>query len=287
VTDTPSPSPALSPAPTPAPSPAPAAPPAASPTAPSSPAGTVPTPAPTPSPAPTPVPTPPAAVARPDYIPEAHWDATANKVKDEAALTAHFNQIIARDAAAQSQALSRPQTPDAYKVELPGDFKAPEGLDFKFNDADPLLAQARTLAHESGMSQEGFSKFLGLYAATQVASKQEVLNAHNAEVAKLGPNGPARVTAVTTVLKGVLGETEGKQLASRLFTASDVQIAEKLVAKLTGAGVFQANGRMPPEGSPGKVTEAQYAAMTPAQKWDYMRSHNPTPLQTVQGGRQS
>lgn len=226
-----------------------------------------------------------AAPARPEYIPEAHWDPTANKVRDEAALTAHFNQIIARDAAAQSQALSRPQTPDAYKVELPADFTPPPGVDFKFDTADPLLAQARTLAHELGIPQEGFSKLLGLYAGTQVQSAQAVKTAHDAEVAKLGPTGPARVDAVTTVFKAVLGEADGKQFASRMFTASDVQIAEKLVARLTGQGTFKTNGREPPQ-APGKVSQEEYDRMSPAQRWDYMRSHNQQQFQTVPGGRQ-
>lgn len=273
MTDTPSPSPAP-PAPTPAP--APVAPPVVLAPIPSSPVTPTPTPAPTPA---------PQAAARPEYVPEAHWDPAANKVKDEAALSAHFNQIIARDAAAQSQALSRPQTPDAYKVELPADFTPPQGVEFKFNDADPLLAQARTLAHELGIPQEGFSKLLGLYAGTQVSSQQEVLTAHNAEVAKLGPTGPARVDAVTTVFKAVLGEAEGKQLASRLFTAADVQIAEKLVAKLTGQGTFKGTGREPPPAA-GKASQEEYDRMTPGQRWDYARSHDQKQFQTVPGGRQ-
>jgi hypothetical protein len=239
----------------------------------------------TPTP-PTPAPPPtPQAAQRPEYIPEAHWDAAANKVRDEAALSAHFNEIIARDAAAQSQALSRPQTPDAYKIELPADFTPPPGVEFKFDAADPLLAQARSVAHENGLSQEGFSKLLGLYAGTQVASAQAVKTAHDAEVAKLGPTGPARVDAVTTVFKAVLGEAEGKQLASRLFTAADVQIAEKLVAKLTGQGTFKQGGREPPQPA-GKVSQEEYDRMTPAQRWDYARSHDQRQFQTVPGGRQ-
>lgn len=200
-------------------------------------------------------------------------------------MTAHFNEIIARDAAAQSKALSLPAAPDAYKVELPKDFTPPAGVDFKFNEADPLLSQARTLAHELGIPQEGFSKLLGLYAGTQVASQQAIKTAHDAEVAKLGPTGPARVDAVTTVFKAVLGEAEGKQLASRLFTAADVQVAEKLVAKLTGQGTFKGTGREPPV-QPGKVSEEEYGRMTPGQRWEYARSHDQSQFRTVPGGRQ-
>jgi hypothetical protein len=168
---------------------------------------------------------------------------------------------------------------------LPADFTPPQGVTFEFNAADPLLAQARAVAHENGLSQEGFSKLLGLYAGTQVSSAQAVKTAHDAEIAKLGPTGPARVDAVTTVFKAVLGEKEGNQLASRLFTAADVQIAEKLVAKLTGQGTFKGTGREPPP-SPGKVTQEQYDRMTPGQRWDYSRSHDQSQFRTVPGGRQ-
>jgi hypothetical protein len=277
VTDTPSPS---SEAPSSAPV-TPAAPVAASPPTPASPAGTTPTPA-TPAP-------PPAAAAptRPDYIPEAHWDPTANKVRDEAALSAHFNQILARDAAAQSKALALPANAESYKVELPADFKAPEGVTFAFNDADPLLAQARTLAHELGIPQEGFSKLLGLYAGTQVQTQQQVVAAKNAEVAKLGASGPARIDALDTFFKAYLGEAEGKQLLSRAFTASDVQILEKMVGKISGQGAssFKRNGGEPPQQA-GKVSQEEYDRMTPGQRWDYSRSHDQSQFRTVPGGRQ-
>jgi hypothetical protein len=192
-------------------------------------------------------------------------------VKDEKALSAHLNEIIVRDAASQSKRLSLPEKPDAYKIELPADFKPPEGVKYEFKADDPLLAQARTVAHELGIPQEGFSKLLALYAGSQVATAQEVTTARNAEIAKLGPTGPARVDAITTVLKGTLGDAEGAQLVSRMFTASDVQVMEKLVSRLTSQGTFKGTGREPPA-APGKVSDADYAKMTPAQKLDYARS---------------
>jgi hypothetical protein len=207
------------------------------------------------------------APVRPEYVPENFWDATKNEVKGKE-FSEHLNTITARIAADESRRLTLPQKADDYKVELPADFKAPEGIKFEFKADDPLLAQARTLAHEMGIPQEGFQKLLGLYAGSQVASQQAVTTARNAEIAKLGATGPARVDAVTTVFKAVLGEAEGTQLASRMFTAADVQIAEKLVAKLTGQGTFKNNMRDPPQ-TPGRVSDAEYKKMTPAQRLDY------------------
>lgn len=201
-------------------------------------------------------------------------------MKDEAALSAHFNQILARDAAAQSKVLSLPQTADAYKAELPADFKAPEGVPFSFNEADPLLAQARTIAHELGIPQEGFSKLLGLYAGAQVQTAQQVAAAKNAEVAKLGATGPARIDALDTFFKSYLGEAEGKTLMSRMFTAGDVAVAEKLVAKISnqGGAQFRQTGREPPT-QQGKVSEEQFAKMSAAERLDYSRRFDQSQFQ--------
>ena len=100
------------------------------------------------------------------------------------------------------------------------------------------------MAHEMGIGERGFSKLLGLYAGSQISSQQAVATARNAEIAKLGATGPARIDALNTFFTAQLGEGEGKQFMSRILTASDVGIAEKLVAKIaqTGSG-FTTRGR--------------------------------------------
>jgi hypothetical protein len=169
--------------------------------------------------------------------------------------------------------LSRPQKPDDYKVELPKDFAPPPGVEFKFNEGDPLLAQAKAAAHEMGLSQENFSKLLGIYGGAQVASAQAIKTARDAEVAKLGAAGPARVTAVTTFFKSFLGDAEGAQLSSRMFTARDVEIAEKLILKVTnqGGASYSGRGREAPEPAGGRVSQEVYDKMSPAAKLDYAR----------------
>jgi hypothetical protein len=128
------------------------------------------------------------------------------------------------------------------------------------------------MAHEMGITQENFSKLLGLYAGAQVSNQQQITAARNAEIAKLGTTGPARIDALSTFFRAYLGETEGKQFMSRVFTASDVQIAEKIVSKVSaqGGGSFRASGREPPEPA-GRVSDEAYRAMTPAQRLDYAR----------------
>lgn len=212
-----------------------------------------------------------AANSRPEYVPESHWDAAASKVKDDKAFAAHLNEIISRDAAETIRRNALPQTPDAYKIELPKEFTPPAGIEFKFNDGDPLLAQARAMAHEMGIGQEGFSKLLGLYAGSQISTNQAVQTARNAEIAKLGATGPARIDALTTFFGAQLGEAEGKQFMSRILTASDVGIAEKLVAKIAqSGGGFTTRGREAPQHE-GIIPNEQYAKLSAAEKLDYSR----------------
>jgi hypothetical protein len=208
------------------------------------------------------------APQRPAYVPEAHWDSSAGKVKDTFA--AHVNELTAFHAAQQSKLLALPQKPEDYKIELPGDFRPPEGVQFQLKTDDPLMAQARTLAKELGVTQEGFSKLLGLYAGAQVATQQQVLAARNAEIAKLGTTGPARIDALTTFYKAQLGDADGAAFMARIFTAADVQRAEKLLAKLSGTTSFTGSGREPPQPQ-GRLTDEQYRALSPAAKLDYNR----------------
>lgn len=169
-----------------------------------------------------------------------------------------------------------PATADKYEIKLPADFKPPEGVKFDFRADDPLLSQARNVFHDIQQGkisgQEAFSKLLGLYAGAQVADQARITAARNAEIEKLGANGPARVTALTTYFKAALGETEGAQFMSRMFTASDVQIAERLVQKIQsqGGASFNGNGREPPEPQ-GRLSAEQVAKLSPAQRLDYNR----------------
>jgi len=214
------------------------------------------------------------ALSRPEYVPESHWDATAGKIKDDNAFAAHLNEIISRDAAETIRKNGLPPSPDSYKSELPKDFTPPVGLEFKLDESDPILAQARALAHEMEISQEGFSKLLGLYAGSQISTQQSVTAARDAEISKLGATGPARIDALNTFFTAQLGGSEGKQFMSRILTASDVAIAEKLVAKIANSGGnFTTRGREA-QNQAGTLSDDQYAKLSPAAKLDYARGRD-------------
>ena len=165
-----------------------------------------------------------------------------------------------------------PPSPNDYKAELPADFKTPDGITYSFNTEDPLLAQARSVAHEAGISQEQFSKLLGIYAGGQVSSQQQIQTARNAEIQKLGAAGPSRIDALTTFFRSYLGEPAGNRRMQRIFTAQDVQDAEMEVSKITsqGGAAFRGNGREPPQPA-GRLSSEQIAKLSPAERLNYSR----------------
>lgn len=256
----------------------PSAPPAGSPPAPTSAAPTPssPTsPAPTAPAAPDPAaaaapPAAPAAVERPAGLPERFWDATTGKIKD-----ADLNDLLARDAAAESRKLTLPKTADEYQFALSDAFKPPEGYEFKLDDKDPMVAQYRDFAHAAGLDQSQFSKGLDLIAALRVGELVEYNTAKQAEIGKLGAAGTARVDAVTQWLGSVVGE-EGKALGKVLEyapVASTIVAFEKLMQKFQsqGSGSFSHAHR---DGDAPKVDDDTYARMSYSEKKAYAEKHS-------------
>jgi hypothetical protein len=136
-------------------------------------------------------------------------------------------------------------TPDAYKAELPSDFKPPAGLEFKIDTADPAYVQFKQLAHQYRLPQEAFSKFLGIKAGMDIGTQASIDAARAAEVAKLGAAGPARVDNLVRLMDGNgLGV-----LKSSLVTAAQVEALETFFARqeTQGVGSFSQRHRAAPD----------------------------------------
>jgi hypothetical protein len=192
-------------------------------------------------------------------------------------LRAGYDELAAFKAGQDVRRATLPGTAADYKAELPADFKVPDGVQFTFNQADPLLAQAQQVMFDIDQGkisgQQAFGKLLSLYAGGQVASQQQIQTARNAEIQKLGATGPARIDALTTFFRAYLGQADGDAVMARAFTAADVTRLEKMVSKITGQGgaSFRGNGREPPQPA-GRLTPEQRSKLTPAQKLDYART---------------
>jgi hypothetical protein len=207
-------------------------------------------------------------------VPESFFDAEKGEVKG-ADFRKQFDELMAFKAADDVRRASVPAE-DAYRLELPKDFKLPEGMgEWKWNENDPVLKTARTVANKLGIDQNGFSELLSLHVAARVGEAQAIKNAFDAELKKLGPSATARVTAVQTWLKAMGGEKF--DALNRVLTlapvAGTVEALEDLIKKFTSQGGtgFSQSGR--DGGSPDKVSDEQWSKMSFSERLAYADKH--------------
>jgi hypothetical protein len=194
------------------------------------------------------------------------------KVGDFEMTKAEVAQLVADKAAKDSFKLTTP-TPQAYKAEFPADFKLPDGVTFEIDESSPALAQARELCFENGLPQAAFAKMLGAYANIEAQKLVAFEGAKKAEIAKLGAAGPARVDAVLTWMKAVMGP-KAAALAGALNhapVAKTVEAFEDLMQWHSSQGAigYRSGGREQPERGP---SDEQYNAMSYAEKREYTRN---------------
>jgi hypothetical protein len=165
-----------------------------------------------------------------------------------------------------------PADPSQYKIEAKN-VVLPPGMEWRFNEADPALAAARTWAHANELSQDQFSSLLGQYASMEAAKEATFRNAMKAELDKLGANATVRVTALQTWLNGVVGGELAKSMCAGLFSEKQVRGLELLANKFAsqGAASFRQDGREP-TGQSGRVSEEEYNAMSQGERYAYSKS---------------
>lgn len=154
------------------------------------------------------------------------------------------DELQAFKAAEDVRRNSLPQTPEAYKIELPADFQLPAGSEFRLDASDPLYAAAQKMAHAKGWSQQDFSEGIGLIASMRMAESAQIETARNAEIAKLGTTGPQRVDAVLNFFKGMdvtADKSDAKAIATMLVTAKQVEAFERLITRIGSQGVVGFN----------------------------------------------
>jgi hypothetical protein len=90
--------------------------------------------------------------------------------------------VATRHSTEAGRAKTIPAGADHYKVELPADFKVPDGLTFKLDDKDPMVAFGREFAASQKLTQTEFASLIGKYAAVQM---QQAQAAHRALLMKI------------------------------------------------------------------------------------------------------
>lgn len=223
----------------------------------------------TPTP-PSPPSSPPTAPTRPDYVPEAFWDAATGVKHKE--FGEHYTGLATKLAAEEVRRNALPKAAADVKLELPKEFKLPEGMQWEWKTDAPEFGKFRDIAVKRGLDQDTITELMGIYAETKVGSEAEFRTAQAAEIAKLGANATARITALDTFFTGILGADDAKHVRAGMYSSGIVTALEKLVSKFAnqGAASFRQDGREP-GGQPGRVSEEAYNAMSQAEKWDYAR----------------
>jgi hypothetical protein len=207
------------------------------------------------------------------------------KVGDLEVSQADLQEWMQSKAAAELKKVQLPQTPADYKADLPPDFQMPAGIsEFKFDTSDPLFTSAQAWAHARQIDQGTFSEMVGLYASAKATEAAQLNAAHADQVAKMGANGPMRVTALETWFRGVVGDDKiAGQMKNMLVTADIVKGMEKIQARMVTQGTanFSQSGREPGHDQrSGRVSDEQYAAMKPGERLDYARQFDQSQFQS-------
>jgi hypothetical protein len=133
-----------------------------------------------------------------------------------------------------AKAAAIPESADKYAVELPKDFKLPDGWSIKTDD--PLWKTGREFAKANGLTQEQFSGLARIYVEGQIAEKTKSDGALKAELDafdKALPNASARRAALDGWFTSTFGAKIGDQLAASLFTPDIVAAWEQVRRDLT------------------------------------------------------
>lgn len=187
-------------------------------------------------------------------------------------MVAKFNEQATRIAADDSRKASLPQSPEAFEAKLPESFKAPEGIEIKFDANDPMLKDAQAMAHAKGWSQQDFSDALGIVATMKANEAAAYETAKTANLAALGPKGPERIDAITRWLAANGAPNEVKPIIATLATTGHVTFFEKIIQKLSsqGSAGFNTGGRVV---ETGKVSDEAWAKMSYGDKKAYAEKH--------------
>lgn len=195
---------------------------------------------------------------------------------DWAGYEKHYNENITPKltqlAAEEVRRNTLPKAPDDVKLDLPKEFKLPEGMDWKLDSTKPEFNKFREIAVKRGLDADTVSELMGVYAETIVGSEAAYNAAKKVELDKLGANATPRVTAINTWIEGKFGAEAGKHGRSAMFSAGVVELFEKIISNQTSQGHASfSQAHREPAAPQGRVSEAEYNAMDTAQRWDYAR----------------
>lgn len=178
----------------------------------------------------------PSTSQRPDYIPEAYWDADAGEAKiKELVKSLTDTQTALRNRADElKQELIKelnegiPDEPGLYEVSMP----ELDGKQVQMDIEDPLFDEFKVWAHKSGINQDKFNDLLK-FQARWLQSKVPNIEA---EIGKLGDKAKERIDSVTRFASSALDQGDWETFRGMMTTARSIEVMEKLMGAAKGKG---------------------------------------------------
>ncbi len=146
--------------------------------------------------------------------------------------------------------------PEEYDIALSEELS--EKINLEDFSEDPILQDAKEMAKEWGMSNDGFNQMAELYFRGQLADVEAADQVREQEFKALGNNAQRRLDNIQDWAKVNLDSENATALLDGLTTASSVQAVEALIAKTRNAPQVQ-NEPSAPAVSHDKVREMMVA----------------------------
>ncbi len=168
----------------------------------------------------------------PEGLPTQFWDQGSGAVKMQDFIKAH-TELSTFKTQHDERLATLPKSPDEYKFEAkaPDGVKLPDGFELKIDEKDPRIQPIRQLAHKYQLPQDFVNELVGMDIQMQVAALEQADAELQAEMKKLGENGPVRVKAMEDYLKANVGGDEYDALRPVLGNAAAFSALEKVIAK--------------------------------------------------------
>lgn len=170
------------------------------------------------------------ADGRPDKVPAKYWDPDKKAVKGDVV----FNQLLWAEGklGKKLEVIGGPADGQEYKV------VGPEGSDYEFDTADPAVKGFLEIAKKHDVSQAFVSEVVAAVGKQLDDGHKTIFTA---EIAKLGPDGLARLKNVGDFLDGNLSKEQAAALKKTVIS-SNILVAFEDLLKKTGAPNFLPRG---------------------------------------------
>jgi|10_taG_2_1085330.scaffolds.fasta_scaffold04449_8 hypothetical protein len=189
------------------------------------------------------------AAEMPAGVPTKFWDGDAGSVNYEAwgksynemggklrSQKAELTDSIRSELETERFA-NRPESASDYKLEMPESIaeSMPEGVEWQWEDGDPMVGWWRDVVHEAGGDQDMFNSGIEMYMASQLGGLPDL----DSEMEALGDHAAPRVERVQMWAQQNLSEEGMAGLTDMMTSAEAIGVMEELMSKM-GEAPFSA-----------------------------------------------